>query len=233
MFRVLDPLQLAVERLWNNRVLVLWALVGLTAATTLALSLPLYVDSVDSRLLSSQLQNPPYAFLFRYLGSWNGNIKSDEVKSATAQIDGGFVNAIGLPVSNEVNFTRGGAWSTKLSNGKILGPFSIGSLQGADSQILITQGKWPPGPVKSGDPIPVLVPDKMLFSMGIQLGDKLVSTSPTGKAINLQVVALWAPIDANDPTWIFTPKYFDEILLVQPADLSSALASVDNPVEES
>src|SRR5260221_994136 len=233
MFRVFDPLQLAFERLWNHRVLVVWALVGISAATTLALSLPLYVDSVDSRLLASRLPDPPYAFRFRYLGSWKGNIKSDDVKSATAQIDTGFISTMGLPVVKIINYTRGGAWSTKLGNGKTLGPFSIGSLQGADAQIRITQGKWPADPTKAGDPIPVLLPDKMLFSMGIQLGDELVSTSPTGKAIKLKVAALWQPVNANDSTWIFIPKFFDEVLLVQPSDLPGALASVDKPIEES
>src|SRR5258708_17922961 len=69
--------------------------------------------------------------------------------------------------------------------------------------------------------------------MGIQLGDELVSTSPTGKAIKLKVAALWQPVNANDSTWIFIPKFFDEVLLVQPSDLAGALASVDKPIEES
>src|SRR5712692_8794584 len=99
MFRIFDGLQLALERLWNNRVLVMWALVGLTAATTLALSLPLYVDSVDTRLLASRLANPPYAFRFRYLGSWKGNITMQDVNSATAQIEHGFASTIGLPAT--------------------------------------------------------------------------------------------------------------------------------------
>jgi hypothetical protein len=68
MFRLIDSVLFALERLWQHRVLVLWALVGLAAATTLALSLPLYVDAVNSSLLTSRLQDPPYAFRFRYLG---------------------------------------------------------------------------------------------------------------------------------------------------------------------
>src|SRR5258707_14109090 len=108
MFRVFDPLQLAFERLWNHRVLVMWALVGLTAATTLALSLPLYVDSVETRLLTSRLPDPPYAFRFRYLGSWKGNIKAADVESATAEIQHGFASTIGLPVKMQMRFTAGG-----------------------------------------------------------------------------------------------------------------------------
>src|SRR5258708_12113651 len=97
MFRIFDGLQLAFERLWNNRILVMWALVGLTAATTLALSLPLYVDAVDTRLLTSRLPDPPYAFRYRYLGSGKGNIKQANVDSATPQTHPRFATPIGFP----------------------------------------------------------------------------------------------------------------------------------------
>ena len=72
MLQFVDRLLFALERLWQHRVLVLWTLVGLAAATTLALSLTLYVDAVNTDLLTSHLGDPPYAFRFRYLGSWNG-----------------------------------------------------------------------------------------------------------------------------------------------------------------
>ncbi len=74
MLQFIDRLLFALERLWQHRVLVLWTLVGLAAATTLALSLTLYVDAVNTDLLTAHLGDPPYAFRFRYLGSWNGNI---------------------------------------------------------------------------------------------------------------------------------------------------------------
>ena len=48
MQRLLDPVFFAFERLWQHRMLVFWTLVGLSAATTLALSLTLYVDAVNT-----------------------------------------------------------------------------------------------------------------------------------------------------------------------------------------
>src|SRR5258706_5103928 len=181
MFRIFDALRLAFERLWNHRVLVFWALVGLMAATTLALSLPLYVDAVNTRLLASRLPNPPYAFRFRYLGSWKGNVTKDDVVSARAAVDAGFTQTMGLPIIAEVNYARGGAWNTQLvskKGNKPLGAFSVGMLEGAESQIAITAGSWPPAAVdaskasastKAADAvIPVMIPEKMLYSMGVQ-----------------------------------------------------------------
>src|SRR5260370_37079780 len=109
MSRVFDHLHGAFERLLNHRLVVVWALVGLTAATTLALSLPLYVDAVDTRLLASRLTQPPYAFRFRYLGSWKGNIQAADVSGATSAIEQGFVSTIGLPTQKVVTYSRSGA----------------------------------------------------------------------------------------------------------------------------
>src|SRR5512136_2647281 len=104
MFRLIDILLFALERLWQHRVLVLWALVGLAAATTLALSLPLYVDAVNSSLLTSRLQDSPYAFRFRYLGSWKGNITRADIDTASAAINNTFAAQVGLPVAIQVRY---------------------------------------------------------------------------------------------------------------------------------
>src|SRR5262245_14397725 len=158
MFRILDTFQLAFDRLWNNRVLVMWALVGLTAASTLAISLPLYVDSVNTRLLASRLSDPPYAFRFRYLGSWKGNIKMEDVDTATGDIRGDFQSTIALPITKEVRYFRAGAWTSRIEPNKLLGPFSIGTLEGTDSQMLISAGKWPPPPPGSIPAEPTATP---------------------------------------------------------------------------
>ena len=48
MFRFIDLLLFTIERLRKHYVLVFWALVGLSTATTLSLSLWLYVDAVNT-----------------------------------------------------------------------------------------------------------------------------------------------------------------------------------------
>src|SRR5262245_29916157 len=108
MWRIVDRLAFTLERLWQNRILAMWALVGLATATTLALSLWLYVDAVNTNLLASRLSDPPYAFRFRYLGAWNGNITQQDVTSATAAIRDGFSRTLGLPAQQFVQYVRGG-----------------------------------------------------------------------------------------------------------------------------
>src|ERR1700694_2845673 len=104
VFRLFDTLFFALERLWRQRWLVLWALIGLTAATTLALSLPLYSDAVNSTILASKLNAVPYAFRFRYLGSQKGNIGQADVTAEDSTVSGVFAPTIGLPVTDQVSY---------------------------------------------------------------------------------------------------------------------------------
>jgi hypothetical protein len=136
VFRFIDLLLFTIERLRKHYVLVFWALVGLSTATTLSLSLWLYVDAVNTGLLTSSLSNPPYAFRFRYLGAWNGNITNDDVNSATAAVQNTFTGIIGLPTSRVVNFARGGAWAVKrLPKNQSLGNLSLATLSGTEDQM--------------------------------------------------------------------------------------------------
>ncbi|HVO43282.1 MAG TPA: hypothetical protein VMT34_11695, partial [Aggregatilineales bacterium] len=233
MFALLDSIAFALERLRQHLVLVFWALVGLTAATTLALSLPLYVDSVNTRLLSSRLSDPPYAFRFRYLGTQTGNIKQADVDASSNAIMNTFTGTIGLPVDLKVTYVKGGPWTTRNARNQTLGTFSFGSLVGVDSKIRIVAGQWTANNANlPADTLPVLLSQKAFYTMGIGLGDKLNVTQPGGKTIKTQVVAIWAPANANDPTWILPPKAFDEVLFMQPDDLWKAFAGVEKPVEE-
>ncbi len=230
MFRIFDALSFAIERLWQHRILVLCVLAGLAVATTLAMSLTLYVDAVNTKVLASRLGTPPYAFRFRYVGSWEGNITQADVERTTDTIQSQFIDPLGLPIEKQVAFTRGGSWSVRYNN-LSLGAFSIGTLTGAENQIEIVDGEWPAEEGEAGQ-IPVLLPENLFYSMGIQVGDTLTAQKPTGESITLVVAALWKPINQDDPAWIFPPKYFETVMLVQDTDFWSVVADIERPVEE-
>ncbi|MBZ0275728.1 MAG: ABC transporter permease [Anaerolineae bacterium] len=232
MFRLLDIFLFTLERLWRHRVLVVWVLVGLSAATTLALSLLLYVDAVNTNLLSSYLTDPPYAFRFRYLGSWQGNITQADVTSATAATEGTFVGTMGLPTTRQVRYISGGAWTVRFADGTPLGAFTVGTLEGAESQIQIVSGEWPVESPAEGEPLPVLVSEKMLYQMGIQQGDILSVTRPGAAALEFRVAALWTPANSADTTWIFPPKFFDQVILIPQDALWQITEGIERPVEE-
>lgn len=235
MFRLFDSFLFTFERIWQHRVLVLWALIGLAAASILALSMMLYIDAVNTGLLESRLTDPPYAFRFRYLGAWNGNVTRDDITAATAAIENGFVGTIGLPTEREVRYARGAAWTMRLAEGEgnqNLGAFTIGYLEGAEAQMQITAGEWPPEATDDGT-IPVMIADKMLYNSGVEVGDTITATLAGRDPVQLKVAALWTAVNENDPSWIFPPKFFDEVVLVEPDTLWTLLEGIERPVEES
>lgn len=224
-------LVLTLERLWQQRALALWALVGLATATSLALGLWLYVDAVNTNLLTSRLSDPPYAYRFRYLGAWNGNITQADVNSSDAAIRDSFPRTLGLPAARVVRYIKGGAWTVKLEN-KNLGAFGLSTLEGAESQMQIVAGQWPPQ-ASTDDSLPVLIPEKMLYEMGLQVGDSVTAAAAGAtKPLTLRITALWRPVNADDPSWIFPPKFFDEVMLLTSDSLNGVLEGRDKPIDE-
>ena len=196
--RFLAVFSFTLERLNQHRLLALWVLIGLSVATTLALSLALYVDAVYSDLLVSRLPDPPYAIRLRYLGAWNGTITRNYLDAVSAAVEKHLVQALGMPVQRQVHFVRGGSWS--LRQGTLaLGTFGLGTLGGADDQITITAGQWPPSD-PGGEALPVLAPDSVLYGMGLQVGDELDAQRAGGGTLKLKIAALWRPVSPDDPT---------------------------------
>ena len=152
MQRALDLILFALERLWQHRVLVFWTLVGLSAATTLALSLTLYVDAVNTDLLTDNLPEPPYAFRFRYLGSWEGAIAPQDVQRAAEALRKDFARTVGLPVQSAAEYVSVGSWNVTRQGERpaALGVYTLGALEGADVRMVITGGAWPAAPQHEG-----------------------------------------------------------------------------------
>ncbi|MFN8376353.1 MAG: hypothetical protein U0694_26215 [Anaerolineae bacterium] len=231
MFRLIDHFLFTLERIWQNRTLVLWVLLGLMVATTLALSLPLYVDSVYSDLLASRLGNPPFAFRFRYLGAWNGNIGRTDVENTDAAMQQSFTATVGLPVAQGVTYVRGGTWNTRSASAN-LGAFGIATISGIEGQIAIVAGEWSDDmPIEDGV-IPALLPESALYTMGLQVGDELTVQRAGGGSATLRVAALWRALNEDDPAWVFPPKFFDEIFLVHSEDLWTMVDGIEDPIDE-
>ncbi len=235
LIRIVDTLMFAMERLWRQRYLVLWALIGLTAATTLAMSLPLYSDAVNTTILQSKLNAVPYAFRFRYLGSQKGNIGQADVSVEDSTARQVFANRIALPISDQISYVRTSAFRvTDMRNNKPITPSSMGVLSGLDAHMTIVAGAWPPKtPTAKGDPLPTLVPETMLYTIGVQVGDVLQVSPASGQPISLKVAGLWRATNANDPIWNFyPPKAFDTVLLVPSDAFWGTVSAIAKPVEE-
>jgi hypothetical protein len=80
LFRLISLISLAARRIWNHRLLMLCLLLGLVIAVALLSSVPLYADAPRNKLLQGELteagtHRPLFVFLWRYVRTWQGNIK--------------------------------------------------------------------------------------------------------------------------------------------------------------
>lgn len=276
MFRIIDIVAFTLERIRQHFVLVFWVLVGITIAVTLALSLPLYVDAVYSGILETRLSEarpntPPYSYRYRYLGAWNGNIGLADATTANAAIETQFVNRLNLPVSQSVRYMRGGTWAARLSETNIpLGNFGLGSLNGQEALIQISEGEWEwssgnedvsssssdatmssddnnnnqeqdnqsvEGNVdtlneQEDERVPLLLPETMMFSNGVQLGDSVLMQRQGSQPIEAYVAAIWRPLNEEDPLWIFPPRFFDQVMLTDDETLVRLLEDIEDPIDE-
>lgn len=231
MFKIIDIVAFTLERIRQHFTLVLWVLIGIIVAVTLALSLPLYVDAVYSGILESRLDNPPYAYLYRYLGAWEGNISLDELQSADTAIKGQFADAIGLPIDKATTYISSGRYATRLAESNVqVGTFTVGSLSDAEGLMTITAGEWPPE--DTGDQIPLLLPESMLFANGVQVGDVLTIQRSGGQAQEAVIAAMWRATNENDPQWLFPPRFFEQVILVPEETLPGLIEGLEAPIEE-
>jgi putative ABC transport system permease protein len=232
MFRIVDIIAFTIERIRQHLLLVFWVLLGISIAVTLALSLPLYVDSVYSGILESRLSDPPYAYRFRYVGAYDGNISIGDSQSISAAVEGTYVELLGLPVEMGVRYTTAGRWNARLSESRLaLGTWVLGSLQGSDELIRVTSGEWPAENNEEGR-VPLLVPDAMLFDNGVQLGDAVTIQRQGGEAVDAYIAAMWQPYNPADPRWIFPSRAFATVMLVPQETLFELVAEIEDPIDE-
>ena len=93
-----------------------------------------------------------------------------------------------------------GLWSVRLRENINLGALTIGSIEGIDSQVRIIAGEWDADKeVGDGDEIPVMVSNNLLYTMGVQVGDTLTAQRSGADPVTLRVVAMWEPLNENDP----------------------------------
>lgn len=215
-------LALALRRLASQRGLMLCFLAGMAAAVALLASLPMYSDAVNKRLLGSQLEAgsalPPFAFVWRYIGAFNGDIGLADYAPADDYFTGQAAAVIGLPLERQVRHLRSPRvelWADPaeqlyVSDAPLLGA-AFGVLTEIDRHIEIVQGAFS---VEDGDDaIPVLISQSLAERTGIQAGERY-RVRGGSQELTVEVAGVWRPLDSADGFWFYRPDVFDDMLLV-------------------
>ncbi len=227
MATAFSMLTLAGKRLWNQRLLMLCLLAGLVAAVGLLASIPLYSDAVHHRLLQGEISaagtyRPPFAFLWRYVGAWHGDVGWDDYRPVDEYLSQQVVGVIGLPLKSLVRYVKTGNLRLFPAGGS--GVFterepllwtSLGFITDLEEQIELEGTFISP---QEGKEVPVLVSQALAEQLGLQVGERYVLLGPGGDVqVPVQITGVWRPLDPAQEFWFYQPQSFDEVLLTSEA----------------
>ena len=230
---IISLLSLAARRLWSQRLLMLCLLLGLVAAVGLLSSIPLYADAAQNRLLQGELGNaatgseteaamvrPPFAFLWRYIGAWHGNVTWDKYGPVDTYLTEQAPAIVDLPPETQVRHIATDNMRLFPSEDAAFVPdepllwASIGFVSGLEAHVQLIEGVFP-GEGVSGDPVEILVSRETADLLGLQVGEHyiLFGTGQAGAQIPVRIAGVWQAGDATDPFWFYQPEVFDTVLL--------------------
>lgn len=229
----------ALRRLRANAGLALCALVATTAAVALAVSIPVYAEAANLRLLQNEIRKQeqragrsPFALLFRYVGSWNGPMEWERVEPVDEYLQGAGIGFLGLPLEGLARHVRTGELRlfvppSSTQGEQALKNVTLGFLGGMDDALEIVDGS-PPRPAKDlSQPVEVLISYSLADQVGINVGDEFRVVGSSGSAmvaIPIRIAGLWKPRDAAAAAWFFPPDAFHDVILLPEASWSGPVA---------
>ena len=225
---------LAARRLWSNLGLMVGTALGLIAAVALAMSIPLYADGVNYRLLRKALaeqsrgrNRPPFAFMFRYVGAWHGPAEWPDFQRVDAFFQEQCPSVIGLPLELGVRHVKSDnlrlypADATNYDDPKqALEWIALGFVSGLADHVKVVDGAFPQELPAEGDPVQVVVSEDKANELGLLVGERFIMMSAAARGtektyqIPVQIAGIWRPLDRSDPFWFYDPSAFDNVFLM-------------------
>jgi putative ABC transport system permease protein len=244
-------LVVALKRLFAQRGLALAVTAGLIATAALAASLPMYADAVNYRVLQTELSagagsetglpvRSPFAFMFRYIGSWHGPLETTEIEPIDSYLSGAAGAELGLPrklfvrhfATDKLQLFPAAdiaAWSSR----KPLEWLSLGSISDIETRIKVVDGRFPAvSPVGSEDPIEAMIAEPLAARLGLQVGETYVLLEPVRGQSNrattqalIRIAGIWQAVDPNDDFWFYRPQGLEDLVLIPEATFLGRISS--------
>jgi putative ABC transport system permease protein len=236
-----------LKRLVAQRGLALATLLGIFVAVALTMSIPIYADGIYQRILNTAVKKgteynrPPYAFMYRHIGSWSGPVKLDQLAPVDSYLSGSVASQIGLPVQTFVRYLKSDTMrlyprKEGLYTGldKPLEWISFGAVNDLQKHIQILEGSYPdPSPADTQSAVDVMISETLATSLGLQVGESYVAygdykadqTTITSQ-IPLRIVGIWKPNDPNDTYWFYSVDELRSVLIIPEDTFKTRITSV-------
>jgi putative ABC transport system permease protein len=251
--RTLAIFAVAVRRLLSQRGLAMATAVGLVASIALVMSVPLYTDAVYYSILQEELRNtggddaslqrPPFAFMFRYVGSLYGMKEWDDVVQVDEYLSGSAADAIGLAHRLTVRYAKTDNFrlfpTEDAAYADVRDPLAwvnYAFVTDFDQYVTMIEGAFPtPASANPEDPVEVAINEAMAQELGLQVGESFLTfrrveleTGTRVVQIPIRITGVWRAINPTDEFWFYRQSVFDNQLFVPEATFQGRIASLLN-----
>jgi putative ABC transport system permease protein len=240
----------ATRRLFAQKGLALATAIGLVVSVAIVMSIPLYTDAVYYRILQDELtqvdedasiQRPPFAFMFRYIGSLYGLKEWQDVEQVDDYLTNRTPELLGLPHEFTVRYARTDNFrlfpTSDAAYADVRDPLewvSFAFASDLQEHITILEGGFPAvADADQESTVPVLVAAALADELGIQVGERYMTFRNTETEfgtrtvqIPVQVAGIWRATDPSEPYWFYRQSVFDTQFLVPEATMVTRIAPV-------
>jgi putative ABC transport system permease protein len=222
---LLGLLRIVGRRLWSHLWLMLAIAAGFVVAIALVVAIPVYAEAVGYRVLRDELTKidtgaarPPFAFMYRYLGSQHGVIGWDAYAKLDTYMHDDVGRQLGLPVLKSVRYVASDKLPLLPSSGagSPLLWINLAFASELDQHIEMVDGTFPkPSP---DGPVEVLISEALASKLGFQVGEEYLvlgpKSNPANMSVPIKVAGVWRAKDAEDTYWFYTPNSLDEVMFI-------------------
>ncbi|MBN1217309.1 MAG: FtsX-like permease family protein [Anaerolineae bacterium] len=256
LFRTWAIFVVAIRRLLSQKGLNLATLLGLVVAIALALSIPLYADAVYYRIFRKELQEAttsggydtgrsPFAFMFRYVGSWQGAVDWADVQPVDQYFSTSVPALLGLPKQISVRYIKTDNFRVfpeeEIAYADTRDPLTwayFGFVDGIENHITILEGNFPAvAESTANSTVEVLISEALATELGLQVGEtymtfskQVIDGAEYTTQIPIRITGVWRETDPADPFWFYRPNALEALLLVPP---ETFLGRIDPYMEKS
>ena len=235
----------SLKRLVAQRGFALATLLGIFVATAVTMSVPLYADGVYQRILTSEVKKkgdlgrPPFAFMFRHIGSWSGAVPLQELAPVDQYLTNKVVGDLGLTPRLFLRFLQSDLLrlypATLDSYTALDNPLqwvSFGAINDFEEHIELMEGTMSaPFNGANETPVEVLVSDELATEIGLQVGEVYVTyaeykaeqTTITTQ-IPVRISGVWKPKDPTDTYWFYSVDALREVFIIPEATYLGRIA---------
>jgi len=217
---------------------------GFVIAVAIVTSIPIYAEAVGYRILRTELNkgsnsetHPPFAFMYRYIGSQSGAIAWKDLGAIDQYMREKLVARLGLPNQQLTRY----ASTDKL---RFMTPDGVGEplfwanlvfATDIEKHINVIEGEYPK-PAGEDGPVEVLLSEEKANELGFQVGEDYLILGPSGDReprihLPIRVSGIWIANDPDNDYWFYDPTAFEESLIVPEESFVARIATAaEKPV---